>query len=101
MGLFQACMRRRLPELAAEHLKHALPEPDLRRLSAHKALPLMKESEWFDSKWFWELMGLQAQETSGQQAAPEAHSELSLTREEELHVAGVGARMIEEGWDSR
>ena len=59
MGLFQACMRRRLPEMAAEHLKHALPEPDLRRFAAHKALPLMKESEWFDSKWFWELMGYQ------------------------------------------
>jgi hypothetical protein len=62
MGLFQACMRRRLPEMAAEYLKNALPPPeagkaDLRRYAADAALPLMKESEWFDWLRFWDLMG--------------------------------------------
>jgi hypothetical protein len=37
--------------------------------------------------------------TLGQQTPAKAHSELELTREEELHVAGVRARMMEEGWD--
>jgi hypothetical protein len=62
MGLFQACMRRRLPEMAAEYLKNALPpseagKADLRRYTADAALPLMKESEWFDWLRFWDLMG--------------------------------------------
>jgi hypothetical protein len=43
MGLFQACMRRRLPEMAAEYLKNALPpseagKADLRRYAADAAL---------------------------------------------------------------
>jgi hypothetical protein len=42
---------------------------------------------------------MQVQKTSRQQTAAEAHSELEMTQEEELHVAGVRARMMEEGWD--
>jgi hypothetical protein len=49
-----------------------------------------------------EIQGLTHEaETSVQQAAPEANSELELTQAEELYVAGVRARMMDEGWDSR
>ena len=46
----------------------------------------------------WAL-STRAPTTLGQQTPAKAHSQLVQTREEDLYVAGVRARMMEEGWD--
>jgi hypothetical protein len=87
---------------AEAEIQGLIHEAEMERLKA-EAKASKAESEANRLKQEAELLRLsmQAQKTSGQQTAPEAHSELEMTREEELYVAGVRARMMEEGWDSR
>ncbi len=90
-------MQRFRPEAEIQGLTH---EAEMKRLKA-EAEAFKAESEANRLKQEAELLRLsmQAQKTSGQQTAPEAHSELELTQDEKLYVAGVRARMMEEGWD--
>ena len=87
-------MQRARAEAEIQGLTH---EAEMKRLKA-EAEAVKVESEGSRLKQEAELLRLsmQAQKTSGQQTAPEAHSELSLTRAEELYVAGVRARMMKE-----
>jgi hypothetical protein len=84
-------MQRVRAEAEIQGLTH---EAEIKRLKA-EADAFKAESEANRLKQEAELLRLsmQAQKTSGQQTAPEAHSELEMTREEELYVAGIRARM--------
>jgi hypothetical protein len=74
----------------------------MKRLKAEEAFKAESEANRLKQEAELLRLSMQAQKTSGQQTAPEAHSELEMTREEELYVAGVVralTRMKEEGWD--
>ena len=90
-------MQRVRAEAEIQGLTH---EAEMKRFKA-EAEAFKETSEANRLKQEAELLRLsmQAQETCGQQTASKAHSELSLTREEGLYVAGVRACMMVEGWD--